>query len=251
MDGTASPRNRLTRKRRRRGTLALSSLIAVLGLTLTASAAFGGFDKLAKTVRDHVYCNVVRDCVYNDPPNTRIVKGPEGVTDNPKPTFRFESNEEGVKYKCRVDDRHFHTCQNPYTTYHLRDGRHTLEVFAVDADGNKDETPATREFTVDTDDPNCHVVKGPHKTHDRTPAFILNSNEKHPRFEYRVDRKGKFHRTGSKVKLHKLRPGKHLLEARAVDKAGNADRSPDKYQFKIVGGKHGHGNGHGHGHGHN
>ena len=244
---TRSSTNSARRQGRRRP-LALSAALALLGLTLTASAAFGGFDKLAQSVRDHVYCKVVRDCVYEGYPNTKIADGPDGVTDDATPTFRFQSDENQVKYRCRIDGRPFHTCRNPYTSYRLKDGDHVLDVYALDRKHNADPTPASREFTVDTDGPNCHIY-GPKKTRDRSPRFDLHSNEKGSKFQYRLDRKGKYHRTDDKLNLRNLKRGKHVLEVRSIDKAGNADRSPDKRVFQVVGKKH-HGHGHGHGHHH-
>lgn len=151
-------------RRGRRRSAVLSAVIAVLGLTLTASAAFGGFDKLAQSVRDHVYCHVAGDC--------------DGGED--------------------------HHC------------------------------------------PNTHIVGGPHRTSDQSPSFRVRSTEKGSRFEYRVDRRGNFRRTGPKVNLHKVRPGHHLLQVRAVDKAGNHDRSEATRKFQVVAKRR-----HGHRHHHN
>ena len=141
-------KNRRTRRGRGRR-VALSGLLAVMGLTLTASAAFGGFDGLARAVRDHVYCKVVRDCVY-DAPQTKIVKGPKGLVRDARPTFRFSSNEHPVSYRCGIDGAELEPCSNPYTTDELRNGRHVLRVAAVDGDGLADPTPAKRTFVVDT-----------------------------------------------------------------------------------------------------
>jgi hypothetical protein len=240
MDGKAPNTTHKARGIRRGGRLAASSALAVAGLTLTASAAFGGFDKLAQTVRDNVYCKVVRDCVYEHPPKTRIVKGPKGVTDDATPSFRFASNERGVSYRCRVDDDAFDECDNPHTTARLEQGKHELEVYAVDRDGVRDKSPAQRPFAVDTREPDCSVARGPHRTSDRSPSFWLRTNEKGSKLEFRLDRKGRFHRTDRKVTLRKLRTGQHVLEVRATDRAGNRDRSPDKHRFKVMRKRHRH-----------
>ena len=36
-----------------------------------------------------------------------------------------------------------------------------------------------------------------------------------------------------RIKVHKLKPGKHLLAVRAVQPAGNADPSPSTFKFKV------------------
>jgi hypothetical protein len=146
MDGNTE-KGRIRRGRGRR--IVLSSALALVGLTLTASAAFGGFDGLARAVRDHVYCKVVRDCAY-DAPNTKIVKGPKGLVRDARPSFGFSSDERHVSYRCRIDSAPFESCSNPYTTDELRNAKHVLRVAAVDSDGLTDPTPAKRTFVVDT-----------------------------------------------------------------------------------------------------
>ena len=222
---------------RRRKTKLLVVPIALLGLLLTASAAFGGFGNLAKAVRDHVYCKVARDCVY-DAPETKIVDGPKGWTDDSRPSFRFDSDERHVSYACGLDGKALKPCDNPFRSPELRDGKHVLEVAATDKDGWTDPTPASREFVVDTRAPDCSVADGKRRTRDRTPSFGLRSSDGKAKFQYRVDRGG-YHRTGKKLRLKKLRPGKHTLFVRAVDRAGNVDRSPDRFGFRVVGGNRG------------
>ena len=231
MDGVnAYSRARSFRRRR----ITKASVLATFGLALSASAAFGGLDDLVGSVRDQIYCKAVRDCVYNEP-TTNIKNGPEGRSDDRTPTFGFSSDEKNVTFKCRVDDKPFRTCSNPHTTAELEDGRHTLDVYAVDSDGLRDRTPATSEFVIDTQDPECSAINGPKVTKDRTPVFHLKSDEKGAKFSYRLDRRGKFKRTGEKLVLKKLDRGRHVLEVRAEDKAGNQDRSPAKKAFRVSG----------------
>jgi hypothetical protein len=84
------------------------------------------------------------------PPNTTITSGPEGVTNDPTPTFSFSSSEEDSTFECRVDSGSFAPCSSPATTAQLGDGSHTFHVRALDEVGNIDPTPATRTFTVQT-----------------------------------------------------------------------------------------------------
>jgi hypothetical protein len=214
--------------------LAKASVLATLGLSLCAGAAFGGLGNLAGSVRDHIYCKAARDCVY-DEPTTNIKSGPEGRSDDRTPTFGFSSDEKNVTFKCRVDDKSFRTCSNPHTTAELDDGRHTLDVYAVDSDGLRDRTPATSEFVIDTEAPECDAIKGPKVTHDPTPVFHLSADEAGAKFSYRVDHRGGFKRSGAKLELRKLDRGKHVLEVLVQDKAGNKDRSPAKKAFRVSG----------------
>lgn len=59
----------------------------------------------------------------------------------------FASNEAGAKFMCKLDGRPFKPCRSP-RTYIVRLGRHTIRVYAIDAAGNRDHTPATISFRV-------------------------------------------------------------------------------------------------------
>ena len=83
-------------------------------------------------------------------PTTTITGGPgEGkTTKDSTPSFTFSSNESPVTFECSVDGGGFETC--PASLKKLDDGDHDLEARAVDSENNKDASPATRGFTVDT-----------------------------------------------------------------------------------------------------
>jgi hypothetical protein len=86
-------------------------------------------------------------------PQTTILSGPSGLTNNRTPMFTFSSSESGSTFQCRVDAAAFAACSSPFTTAALADGAHTFEVKATDGAGNTDATPASRSFTVDTTAP--------------------------------------------------------------------------------------------------
>lgn len=86
-------------------------------------------------------------------PDTTIVAGPGGYTDERKPAFTFTSTRPGSSFRCTIDDAKPIEC--PATWAPLEDlalGGHTLKVAAVDAAGNVDTTPAQRDFIVATCD---------------------------------------------------------------------------------------------------
>jgi hypothetical protein len=76
-------------------------------------------------------------------PGKRVVKGRAR-----KATFTFRSDEPGSKFRCKLDRRPFKACSSPKTYKHLRSGRHTFKVAAVDAAGNIDRTPAIAHFLI-------------------------------------------------------------------------------------------------------
>ncbi len=85
------------------------------------------------------------------PPNASITSGPaNGATiSNPRPTFKFSSNEAGSTFECKVDGGAYKACTSPYKTAQLSDGGHAFIVRATDAPGNV-SAPVSRVFSVDT-----------------------------------------------------------------------------------------------------
>jgi len=53
----------------------------------------------------------------------------------------FASNEHGSSFRCKLDGSPFKPCRSP-RAYMVRPGRHTIRVYAIDAAGNRDRTPA-------------------------------------------------------------------------------------------------------------
>ncbi|HEY3434067.1 MAG TPA: hypothetical protein VGK41_00300 [Solirubrobacterales bacterium] len=62
-----------------------------------------------------------------------------------KARFWFSSSEPGG-FLCRLDKGPFKPCSSPRAYKHLKSGRHTFKVKAVDAAGNVDPTPAVARF---------------------------------------------------------------------------------------------------------
>lgn len=81
------------------------------------------------------------------PPETQVFKR---VLKRQPPIwiFRFNSSEAGSTFQCRLDKHPFATCPSSERFGSLSPGRHTLRVFAVDAAGNEDPTPAIVQFKV-------------------------------------------------------------------------------------------------------
>jgi hypothetical protein len=61
--------------------------------------------------------------------------------------FAFASNEAGSRFRCKLDRLPFRPCRSP-RAYFATPGRHKFAVFALDAAGNRDRTPARFEFRV-------------------------------------------------------------------------------------------------------
>jgi len=59
----------------------------------------------------------------------------------------FASNEAGSSFRCKLDRDPFKPCRSP-RAYTVRLGRHTIRIYAIDAAGNRDRTPAAFSFRV-------------------------------------------------------------------------------------------------------
>ena len=62
--------------------------------------------------------------------------------------FRGSGGVGRLSFKCKVDRRRWMSCRSPLIYKHLKKGKHTVQVKAVDRGGHSDRTPATRRFTV-------------------------------------------------------------------------------------------------------
>jgi subtilisin family serine protease len=76
------------------------------------------------------------------PPRTVRTRG-----NRAKAVFRFGSDESGVSFVCRIDDGLFRACPQRLVR-RFAIGPHTVRVFARDAAGNADLTPAVYRFRV-------------------------------------------------------------------------------------------------------
>lgn len=85
------------------------------------------------------------------PPATRITHRPAAlilVRNLPRRvSFRFASNERASSFRCKLYRKRFRVCASP-SAFKVGSGRHALRVFAVDAVGNRDQSPALFRFEV-------------------------------------------------------------------------------------------------------
>jgi hypothetical protein len=85
------------------------------------------------------------------PPRTRLLRHPAKVV-RVKPhrpatvAFRFAANERS-RFECKLDRRPYRRCRSPLRA-RLRRGRHAFRVFAIDAAGHRDKSPALFRFRV-------------------------------------------------------------------------------------------------------
>jgi Ca2+-binding RTX toxin-like protein len=85
------------------------------------------------------------------PPATRLLRRPKAqllaAGRERQVVFAFSASESRARFRCRLDRRPFQSCRSP-RAYLVRPGRHTFRVYAIDAAGNRDRTPASFAFRV-------------------------------------------------------------------------------------------------------
>jgi uncharacterized delta-60 repeat protein len=170
------------------------------------------------------------------PPNTQLSSTVPFWTNDPTPTFVFDSAD-GNHFECRIDSAAFAACQSPHTVGPLADGPHRFEVRALDAAGNVDPTPAAHDFNVDTVPPNTTISDGPadgSTITDTTPTFSFFTFEFPPAtFLCKVDG-GSFGGCTSPHTVGPLSPGAHFFRVAALDAAGNQDPTPALRSFTVA-----------------
>jgi PKD repeat protein len=159
--------------------------------------------------------------VYGRVAGTDTVE-PETTLEAGGPPFVFSSNEPGT-FECRLDEGEWAACTSPHPVA-APDGEHTFAVRAVDAAGNRDASPATRTFVVDSTAPVTTLDAG-------GPPFTFSSNEAGI-FECKLDA-GEFAACASPFSPGVLADGSHTFSVRAVDAAGNRDATPEERTFVV------------------
>jgi DNA-directed RNA polymerase specialized sigma24 family protein len=161
-------------------------------------------------------------------PATKLVEVPDEFS-NGGDRFEFTSSEKHSSFQCKLDDGDYGACSSPKAYPRLDDGAHRFRVRAVDRAGNPDPSPASRNWTVDTNPPETAVENGPpHVSHKDTATFTVSS-EAGATFECRLDNHG----WGECGQVSGLSDGKHVMRARAKDRAGNVDPTPARWSWRI------------------
>jgi Ca2+-binding RTX toxin-like protein len=85
-------------------------------------------------------------------PQTRLTGHPRKLLRTParhrRVSFRFSSDERGSHFRCKLDRGRYRPCSSP-RVYDVTLGRHRVRIFAIDAAGNADPTPALFRFRVE------------------------------------------------------------------------------------------------------
>jgi hypothetical protein len=211
-------------------------------------------------------------------PETTITGGPADGSSQVSgtATFTFATDDSGAHFQCRVYANGttapaFEPCTDATseTISGLGLGTYRLDVRAVDAVGNADQSPESRSFSVvapttpaepdptpTTPTTPTTTLPGPasapdttidvhpnRKVRKRRAKFAFSSSDSSATFECSLDGAG-FVPCASPYSV-KVKPGKHVFAVRAVGASALRDATPASWRWKVKRKRHHH---HHHGH---
>ena len=174
-------------------------------------------------------------------PTTTLDSNPPTLSASADASFAFSGTDgsgSGVaSFECRRDGGSWAGCTSPHAYAGLADGSHQFEVRAIDTAGNADPSPAIFDWAIDTTAPNTTIDSSPpalSASADANFAFSGNdgSGSGVASFECRRDN-GAWATCSSPQAYTALDDGSHAFEVKAIDKAGNADVSPEKFEWMV------------------
>ena len=199
------------------------------------------------------------------PPITSITSANDGNNqtinnnDNSSSTsikFTFTGNDSGVRVahlECSLDGGPFSICTSPiqYSSANISDGAHIFEVRAEDNVGNKDPSPSSIAWTVDTVPPDANIdsaidanrnsISTGGNTSSNSVIFRFSGNDTGGKegtgvginhFECSIDNSNFTTCTGP-VQSNNVTDGAHIFEVRAEDNVGNISPSPSSFTWTV------------------
>jgi subtilase family protein len=169
------------------------------------------------------------------PPTISITERPPPLGRNRTPSIGFAANRP-ASFSCTVDGGSLQPCVSPFVPRApLSDGEHGFAVRGTDLAG-RTGTSEVVMFKIDSRRPRTFFRARPRKVirtrHRRARAvFRFGSNEADVTFACRVD--GGLYRFCGKRLARRFRIGRHDVRVKARDKAGNVDRTPAVYRFRV------------------
>ena len=171
-------------------------------------------------------------------PETTITAGPGTPANSAGATFTFTGTDDvtppgSLAFECRLDGGTVATATSPKTCTGLADGAHAFFVWAINAAGNADPTPAVWTWRVDTLPPETTILSCPSGTvKDREATITFTANEAGVVFRASLD--GGTEETVLSPKTYTgLTDGAHTFSIRAIDAAGNAAPAPATHSWKV------------------
>jgi fibronectin type 3 domain-containing protein len=170
-------------------------------------------------------------------PDTTITGNPANPTNSTSATFTFTSTEGSSTFQCQIDGGSYSSCTSPKTYNGLTGGAgtsHIVNVYAVDAGGNSDPSPASYSWTIDTQAPDTTITGNPaNPTETSSATFTFTSTEGGSTFECQMD-SGGYSGCSSPSNYSGVATGSHTFYVRAKDSSGNVDFTPTSFAWAFA-----------------
>ncbi|KFE71193.1 hypothetical protein DB31_3323 [Hyalangium minutum] len=195
--------------------------------------------------------------VDTEPPETVIEEAskPPNPTSLLSATFRFSGAGPGGHYQCSLDSQSYVGCDSGTITFSpLSNGEHYFKVFAIDAAGNADASPAEYRWVVDSSPPETVILEvteaggiaARNPTNSRSMKFRFSGADAPGGYRCRLESPtspGNFSPCGTRLgtgtgtagieEYVNLGAGRHVFSVYAVDAAGNEDPSAATYEWVV------------------
>jgi len=158
-------------------------------------------------------------------PETTVTAGPARYSRVKSPTFAFAADDQGTpvtNYTCKLDNGPSQPCQSPKQYFSVPNGQHRFEVAAVDPSGNTDPTPAVHKWTLDTVGPRIAGTY-PQTTNRASDTITFDAGDA-VKLYCRLDNGPEAPCPLTGYPVTGLADGRHTLELRGIDLAGNEGR---------------------------
>ena len=159
-----------------------------------------------------------------------IISGPAQYTNETTASFSFSDVDPLATFQCELDGGSFAPCASAVTYSSLSEGSHTFGVKAVD--GPNESAVTSYTWTLDTTPPPPPVITGPaNPSNSSSATFGFTDVDPTVSFHCNLDAHG-FPTCSNPQTYIGLADGAHVLNARAVDAAGN-ESTVSSYTWAI------------------
>ena len=177
------------------------------------------------------------------PPDTVIepTSKPADPTNVTSATFFFRGAESGGHYRCKLSQgsnpSSEEPCDSGSKTYNpVPEGVNTFTVYAVDAAGNKDPSPATHIWNVDITKPDTVIdptSKPRNPTNETSATFKFTGAGPGGKYQCSLNAALAEDCSSGQKEYTGLAPRSHTFCVYAVDSAGNADPTADCHTWVV------------------
>ncbi len=175
-----------------------------------------------------------------------------GYSDSTSIRFAFSGTDTGGvgvdHLECNIDNSKFVRCTSPFIFPNLlKDGNHTFNVLSEDSAGNKDLTPASFSWTVDTVPPvisintaidgNNNTLSTNGNSDSNSIGFAFSSTDTGgvgvDRLECNMDNSKFVACTSPFIFRNVLKDGTHTFRIKAEDNIGNISPAPASFSWTV------------------